>query len=74
MKRLVTCNTDFEAQVIKGRLESEGIDSMLTNENMSNLYGGIMSTFTTVDVLVREEDYERAMEVLSDDTPQTPLS
>ncbi|WP_083631338.1 putative signal transducing protein [Labilibacter marinus] len=36
-KRLITCDNAFEANLIKGRLESEDIPCILTNENISNL-------------------------------------
>ena len=62
--RLTTCNTSYEAHIIKGNLESEGIPSILTNENMSNLYSGLISAFSGVDILVNENDLERAKEIL----------
>lgn len=64
LSKLKTCNSDFEAQVLKGALNAEGIACMLGNENITNLYHGMISAFTGVDVLVRDEDYERAHEVM----------
>ena len=63
--RLTTCNTSYEAHIIKGKLESEGIPSILTNENMSNLYSGLISAFSGVDILVNENDLERAKQLLT---------
>lgn len=67
MVRLTTCNSDFEAQLIKGLLESEGIMSMLTNENVTNLYAGIIASWTGIDIMVREEDLEQAKAILEKD-------
>ena len=55
MIRLTTCTNDFNAQLLKGALESEGIPAMLSNEIMS----GYMGT-QGVDILVKEEDLEAA--------------
>lgn len=62
--RLTTCNTSYEAHLIKGRLEAEGIPSVLTNENMANLYSGLISAFTGIDILVNEDDLEQAKEII----------
>jgi hypothetical protein len=35
MVRLTTCTNEFNAQLLKGALESEGIPAMLSNEIMS---------------------------------------
>ena len=34
---LITCNNAIEANLIKGRLEVEGVQSFTTSENISNL-------------------------------------
>ncbi len=62
--RLTTCNTSYEAHLIKGRLEAEGIPSVLTNENMASLYSGLISAFTGIDILVNEDDLEQAKEII----------
>ena len=59
MVRLTTCNNDFNAQMLKGALESEGIPSILNNEIMSGYLGT-----SGVDILVKEEDLEAAQKVL----------
>lgn len=68
--RLTTCNTSFEAHVLKTALEAEGIPSALHNENMTNLYGGLISAFTGVDVFVYEKDLERAKKILNENQNQ----
>ena len=58
--RLTTCPNAFEAELLKGRLESEGIPALLNNEIMSTYppFGG-------VDVFINEEDLERATDILN---------
>lgn len=71
MVKLTSCNTSFEAELIKGRLANEDMPCVLTNENMSNLYGGIIANFTQVDVYVREEDIERAQAIIAEENQET---
>lgn len=56
----------FEAEVVKGRLESEGIPAMIMNNSMS----AIFSTYTVmagpVSVLVNPQDEERAKQLLQE--------
>lgn len=45
--RLTTCNDSFEANLIKDKLENEGIECFLTNENFTSLfpiYNGILGS------------------------------
>ncbi len=63
--RLTTCNTSFEAHLLKTALEAKGIPSALHNENMTNLYGGLISAFTGVDIFVYEGDLERAKQIIN---------
>lgn len=64
---LMKCGNAFEAEVVKGRLESEGIPSILQGENSSFLRMGMgyQSGFE-VNVLVAERDYEKAVEIVND--------
>ncbi|MCQ2258937.1 MAG: DUF2007 domain-containing protein [Bacteroidaceae bacterium] len=62
--KLTTCNNSFEAELIKGRLESEGIGCVLQGEGVSVLYGGIGAM--PVNVLVCEEDLEKAKSIIED--------
>lgn len=45
-------------------MENEGIVSVLHNENMSNVMRGYGSEIAGVDVLVYEEDYDKALLLL----------
>ncbi len=63
--RLMTCDSEIQANLIKGRLENEGIRSFLTNENFSTLmpnFNRIMGS--GVQVMIDEADVERATEIL----------
>ncbi len=66
--RLMTCETSFEANLIKGRLENEGVDSFLTNENFSTLMPHYNRIFSSgVQVMILEKDLEKASLILSSD-------
>jgi DNA-directed RNA polymerase subunit RPC12/RpoP len=63
--RLLTCENPIEANIIKGRLENEGINCFLTNENFSNLmphYNRILGA--GVQIMISETDFEKAIELL----------
>lgn len=62
--KLITCNDSFQAHLIQGALENEGIASVLHNEHTSDVLRGYVSTLTGVDVLVYEEDYNAALRLL----------
>lgn len=62
---LTTCNTSFEANLIKGMLENNGIECFLSNENFSTLmpmYNGVMGA--GVQILIEESDLRQAQELL----------
>jgi hypothetical protein len=57
--RLTRCDNYWQANLLKGALESAGIPCAVHNE--FNLYSfGIANGMTGVDVLVYEDDLERA--------------
>jgi hypothetical protein len=63
--RLLTCKNPIEANIIKGRLENEGINCFLTNENFSNLmphFNGMLGA--GVQVMIKETDFDEAIELL----------
>jgi ribosomal protein L37AE/L43A len=53
----------WEAQLAKARLESEGIDSVIADENAAGIYGA--NAIGGIKVRVREEETERATTVLA---------
>ncbi len=63
-RKLITCNDDFQARLIQGALENEGIPSALHNENTSNVLRGFVSNVSGVDIFVYEDDYEAALALL----------
>lgn len=63
--RLMTCESPVEANLIKGRLENEGIRCFITNENFSGLmpnYNNIMGA--GAEIIIDKRDYEKAQELL----------
>jgi len=68
--RLITCQNVFEANLLKGRLESEGIQCFLTNENFATLLpvlNGVMDS--GIHVMVLETDYAAALGIIGSDQP-----
>ena len=67
MKTIRYCNDPFEAQVIRGRLENEGIPACVINEHINTVlpYATAMSDMR-VQVVVNEVDVERALSLLSE--------
>jgi len=62
---LTTCNSSFEANLMKGVLENNGIRCFLTNENFSNLmphYNGMMGA--GIQIMIDENDLVKAQELL----------
>lgn len=55
------------AQVVKGRLETEGIPVLLRYEAVGQILGLTIDGLGSVDVLVLEEHADRAMHLLSED-------
>lgn len=65
MLRIVkTCQNEFEAELVKGLLAGIGVECILQGKNMSQIYGGINAM--SVNVLVNERDYDRALALISD--------
>lgn len=64
--KLMTCENSFQANLIKGKLASEGIPSMLKNENFNFIYGGLNNSSLGVDIVVLEDDLERALKVIEE--------
>ncbi|RKZ22606.1 hypothetical protein DRQ16_00520 [bacterium] len=54
-----------EAYIIKGRLESEGIEVIIKQESIGKIAGFTMDGLGEVELLVPDEDYERARRVLT---------
>jgi len=57
---LLTTLPNLRAYLLKSVLDSEGIVSFMKNETISSVHG---APCFDIDVLVFEEDYERAKEI-----------
>jgi hypothetical protein len=63
--RLTLSDTSFEANLIKGRLESEGVPCFLANENITTLLPHFNRMLGGgVQIMVFERDLEKASEIL----------
>jgi hypothetical protein len=64
-----------EAHVVAGRLNAEGIQTMIHKEAGASAIGITIGTYGEVKVLVRTEDYESAIDILEpDETDALPDS
>ena len=65
MRTVVNCDTDFQAKLIQGRLENEGIPSVVLNEYINVVVPApSASTMFAVQVAVSDEDYEKALRII----------
>lgn len=58
--KVFTGNQVYLAEVIKGRLESEGISALILNQRDSSY-----QSFGSVEIYVLSEDEERAKEIIA---------
>ncbi len=59
-----TAHGETEAQMIRAMLEGSGIDSMIRGESTRLTHGFTVDGLAEVKIVVRDEDEERAREVL----------
>jgi len=65
--RLITCESLTDAYFIKNKLNNEGIDCFLTNQNFTSLLPNYFNLFGAgVQVFVMECDYEKSRELVKD--------
>ncbi|MCX6049890.1 MAG: DUF2007 domain-containing protein [Chloroflexi bacterium] len=57
----------MEAQIVKGRLESEGIPAIVRGEVLSTIYGLTTGSLAATDVLVPAPLAEKALQLLHED-------
>jgi len=55
--------SETEAEIAKGRLESEGIAAMITKDDVGGMYPSLQQT-GGVKLLVRKEDADRARTIV----------
>ncbi len=61
MKQVAKFTFEYEAQLAQGALKEAGIESQVMNEN--SVYPGL--NFAEVKLMVNEEDFDRAMEMIN---------
>ena len=60
--------SDFEANIVRTRLESEGIPCMIANETFSSIYPLTMNSIGAIRLMIFEKDLERAQQILASET------
>ncbi|MBR5551402.1 MAG: DUF2007 domain-containing protein [Muribaculaceae bacterium] len=66
-------NSDAEAYIAKGLLESNGIKCIVDNEIMSTIYPIPFSTIGQVRLMVLQRDENMAREILANNLPLEPI-
>ena len=66
-------NSDAEAYIAKGLLESNGIKCIIDNEIMSTIYPIPFSTIGQVRLMVLQRDENIARELLANNLPLDPI-
>ena len=56
----------FEAEVVRARLESDGIPAMVMNNTMSAIFSTYTAMAGSFSVLVNPEDQDRALQLLQE--------
>jgi len=64
LKEVISMNMPTEAHMVQGYLASEGIESVLKDENITQIQPFYSNAVGGVKVLVREEDEAAALQVL----------
>jgi putative signal transducing protein len=64
-----TFNAPWEAQLARARLLAEGIEAVIADEHFLRLYSALSSAVGGVKLQVRQQDAERAAEVLRREQP-----
>ena len=59
-----------EAHIVSGRLQHEGIPSFLDHMAGRDALGITIGNWGEVRILVRPEDYDRALDILDPETPE----
>lgn len=71
MRTLTYCENEFEANLIVGRLENEGIKAVVLNNAINNIWPLSKSSWLfSTKVAVNEEDFNRAVVALALDESQ----
>lgn len=63
---VATASGKLEADIIKGMLEAQGVETMLSYEAAGTAYGFGVGRLARVEILVREEQSAEAESLLAD--------
>ena len=64
-KKVYSAANSVEAHMIQGLLEQESIGTNLSGESLSTAWGGLQTDFNEVEILVDEEKYAEALEIIA---------
>ena len=64
-KKIYSAANATAAHLIQGLLEQKSIQTNLAGESLSTIWGGLQTDFNEVEVLVDEEKYAEALEIIS---------
>ena len=62
--RLDTVEGKLQAEIIRGMLEAQGIETMLSQESAASIYGLGVGPMAEVEILVRPEQLDQARKLL----------
>lgn len=57
-------STITETNIVKGLLESNGIEAYIRNAALSNIFPNIPLTASEIELVVREKDFDKAKAIL----------
>ncbi len=60
--------TEMDAEIVMGRLDSEGIKARVTCDNVGGLHAGISPAMASAKLFVLQEDKDKALEVLANNS------
>jgi hypothetical protein len=66
LKRLIVLNNPTEAELLRGLLEAQGIQVMLSKEAAATVYGLTAGAFAEVEVFVSQAQAAQAQEILDE--------
>ena len=69
---LLAFNDYIEAHILLGRLQNEGINCWLQNENMVTVFPALTNAVGGIKLMVAESQEERATELLSQFSDSLP--
>ena len=71
LKRLPQMQNIYQAGILKSILNDEEIKFFVRNENLSTVYGFVPDF--EEEIMVNEEDYDRAIEIIKNGFPEIKI-